>query len=55
MLSRLKKLYNVGFFSDTIKRKIFQTLQDLNLAWGLHSHSRFDDLDCFKVTGVSEI
>ena len=28
---------------------------DCNLACGLRCHSRFDDCDCFKVTGVSEI
>ena len=33
-------------FADMECGKIFQTLHDNNIAWGLHCHSRFDDL-CF--------
>ena len=35
--------------------QIFQSLRDYkyNLAWVLHFHCRFDNLDFFKVTGVS--
>ena len=44
-----------GFFLYTIKPRSFK-LCVIDLAYGLHFHSRFDDLDlCFKVTGVSEI
>ena len=34
-----------GFFMDTVPSKIFLTLHDYSLAWGLPIHTRFDDLD----------
>ena len=52
-VSSLEKNY-VGFFWHHYS-KIFPTLHDYNLARGLHCHSRFDDLDCFKVTSVSQM
>ena len=40
-------------FSQTLV--LARSLNGYNLAWGLHFHCGFDDLDCFRVTGVSEI
>ena len=42
-------------FGGHCLREVFQTLHDYNLPWSPHCHSRFDDLDCFKVTDESEI
>ena len=44
MFPHLENIY-VGFFSDTMRTRAFKTLHDYNLAWDLHFHCRFDDLD----------
>ena len=51
----LKKKFNVGFFLDTIKARSFKLCMiDFNLAWDLHCHSRFNDLDLVSRTQLCQ-
>ena len=53
----LKKTFKGLAFSRTPLKQGLSNLYDYNIAWGLHCHSRFDDLDfvsSLQVTGVSE-
>ena len=44
-ISSFEKKNYIGFLSDTIKSKIFQTFYDYNLTQGLHCHSKHFDFD----------
>ena len=44
----------VGFLGGHFLRKVFHTLCDYNLAWGLAIHIMFDDLDLISRSHVRQ-
>ena len=52
-ISSFEKSLRLTFFWHSLS-KVFQTLRDYNLAWGLQCHSRLDDFDFVSKSQVCQ-